>query len=411
MLERRSDGVQGEIVADVRCEARSAEPEPEPKPEPEPEPETELAEADAPAAPEPIVIRPKCSFFTVNYNTSKLINLLIRSIRKYVKSFDYDIWIFDNSDRERLTLDEEWDDVHVIDNTRGQLIDFEKAISEYCNRAYSDIFANFISLKHALSIQYGYQCEGISDNFILCDSDIVLTSDIDFISFGEDVCVGTVIRDGKGIPRIAPFLCYINKGKCISEGISYFSQYRMHGCKNREGKTFHGHDTGSNLYFELQEHGLPLKEIDIFRHCIHFGSYSRNDVYAKHVVQDIDGVARSLGLIGQPKARPAVISVDYRRTGELRAFDALRQKYAVRSSGKRYAVYTCITGGYDGLLEQRKFEHGKFDYICFTDVAGLKSDDWRVVHMPDLADAIGVRDQTRLARFVKTHPHIFLERL
>ena len=57
----------------------------------------------------------------INYNTSALTNALVKSLRKTVRTVSYDIVVFDNSDLEKFTCP---DDVVLIDNSRGSLINF-----------------------------------------------------------------------------------------------------------------------------------------------------------------------------------------------------------------------------------------------------------------------------------------------
>jgi nucleotide sugar dehydrogenase len=66
-------------------------------------------------------------------------------------------------------------------------------------------------------------------------------------------------------------------------------------------------------------------------------------------------------------------------------------------------VYTCITGGYDNLIEPRIMTPG-WDYICFTDNKELKSTRWKVVHINNISKL----DNTRLNRMVKIQYHKFV---
>ena len=66
---------------------------------------------------------------TVHYNTPALVEVLVRSIRKYT---DCKIHIFDNSDSEPFV--KELDGVDVIDNTRGQIFNFERLLEAYPDR-------------------------------------------------------------------------------------------------------------------------------------------------------------------------------------------------------------------------------------------------------------------------------------
>ena len=66
----------------------------------------------------------KYNFVTVNFNTPELVDALIKSIYKNsgVPEKDINIIVFDNSDKRPFVSDK----VTVLDNTKGQIIDFDK---------------------------------------------------------------------------------------------------------------------------------------------------------------------------------------------------------------------------------------------------------------------------------------------
>jgi hypothetical protein len=63
-------------------------------------------------------------------------------------------------------------------------------------------------------------------------------------------------------------------------------------------------------------------------------------------------------------------------------------------------IYTCITGGYDSLLQPEQVYEG-YDYICFTDDASQSWQGvWEIRPIPFSCD-----DKVRLSRFLKLCPH------
>jgi hypothetical protein len=66
----------------------------------------------------------------VHYNTPYLTECLVRSINLFVK--DAKIFIFDNSTEKPFTA--KFDNVTIFDNTKGQIINFDKWLSNYPNR-------------------------------------------------------------------------------------------------------------------------------------------------------------------------------------------------------------------------------------------------------------------------------------
>ena len=360
-------------------------------------------------------IKLKCSFFIVNYNTSKLINLLINSIHKYVKAFDYDIWIFDNSDKEKLALEETCEDVHILDNTKEQLIDYKKAIKKYCNeKDTQDVFKGtnningFVSLRHILALQYGFSLPDISDNMIICDSDIVLKKDIDFIDVNYAL-IGTIRLDGYN-QRMLPYLCYVNKKILKKADVQYFNPLKMRGCKDMFNKTIVKYDTGGSVLEDCALKNLPIKQIIIENYCVHFGGSSREDFqtrFSLNTAFDIDMIEESL-----TKCNEFINAYDYSKmfNKQTELYKQALSKYKVKSTGKKYVVYTCITGNYDSLMEQPFYEHEKFDYVCFTNSPNIKkSNNWKIIDISGIDKIINENDQQKISRFLKTHPHLFFE--
>ena len=74
------------------------------------------------------------------------------------------------------------------------------------------------------------------------------------------------------------------------------------------------------------------------------------------------------------------------------------------SSKSKGVVYTCISGEYDDLIKQTYINHN-FDYVCFTDNQKLlkrkKVGFWQIRPL-----VFTQSDQTRNARWHKTHPHV-----
>lgn len=69
-------------------------------------------------------------------------------------------------------------------------------------------------------------------------------------------------------------------------------------------------------------------------------------------------------------------------------------------------LYTCITGNYDGLIEQSYYEPD-WDYICFTDQEKLLKQkslgNWQIKPLQYTAD-----NSQLTGRWHKIHPHVFL---
>ncbi len=69
----------------------------------------------------------------------------------------------------------------------------------------------------------------------------------------------------------------------------------------------------------------------------------------------------------------------------------------------RIAIYTAIIGDYDTLKLPYPEWSERADFFCFTDRRFKEQGAWRLIR-PDYHNI----DPTRIARFYKTHPHVFL---
>ena len=150
------------------------------------------------------------SFLIINFNTSRLVNALIKSIREFAIGLQYNIVIFDNSDSEKMNLNEETNDIIVVDNTTGQFINFNNLVVKMIK---TDVGKsnNYASFKHAFTIDYCLNnLDCLNRNVILCDSDILLTKQIDFID-DAFIAVGEVKKTWSiSNERLLPMLCYLN---------------------------------------------------------------------------------------------------------------------------------------------------------------------------------------------------------
>ena len=60
----------------------------------------------------------------------------------------------------------------------------------------------------------------------------------------------------------------------------------------------------------------------------------------------------------------------------------IREREKEMKKEPKVVVYTCITGGYDNILEPTVVTPG-VDYICFTDNPNMKSKTWKLVPIPN----------------------------
>lgn len=256
-------------------------------------------------------------FAIVNYNTQKLTDACINSIKKHM--FNPQIFVFDNSDKE--PFNNTHDNVTVFDNTKGQYIDFNKWLSEHPKSKQSNAKVNnWGSAKHCYSIEK--LCELINDNFILMDSDVLLKRDV------TELCDESCIYVGEDYPklvfwyeRVLPYILYINVKMCKEKGIHFYDEKRMHGLCGKEKND--NYDTGSSFYFDCKD--INHRSIKCDDYIVHLkaGSWEKHDnedewlekwayLYKDGVKKDYNITNKPLTPINTPKFQPT-ININYSR--------------------------------------------------------------------------------------------------
>jgi len=199
----------------------------------------------------------------IHYNTPLLTECLIKSINKFTP--DSKIYIFDNSDKYPFIYRQ--DNIVYFDNTKGQIIDFEKWLKNY---QYKD--GKISSAKHCYSIQKIMDI--INEPFILLDSDVLLKKDISDL-FNKDY--GFIGEISSQFKRVYPFICFLNPQVLKGKDIKYFDEKHMLGLDKEHYIRFM-EDTGCSLF--LNKEKIPYKTIRTNDYVIHYGggSYRGNEV-------------------------------------------------------------------------------------------------------------------------------------
>ncbi len=200
----------------------------------------------------------------IHYNTPELTEAAICSLNKTTPGCH--VYLFDNSDSKPFKS-RKLSNVTVIDNTKGQLIDFDALLENYPDRWTSDTEkSNYGSMKHCKSVDY--MMDELKDGFVLMDSDVLLTRNI--CSFVDRSVAVTGVEFGKhGVVLFQPFLCWVNVPMLQDNGIRYFNSEKMWALSNRKPDCWY--DTGAWLHEEVMRHKMPWKFEDIWRYIIHFG--------------------------------------------------------------------------------------------------------------------------------------------
>ena len=237
----------------------------------------------------------------IHFNTPELTEACIMSIRKH--GCDWPVVVFDNSadlivpagtggNPEELLIKarpfkRRMKGVKVINNTKGQVIDFDKFLAEYPDRnSKLGVWKSSVwgSAKHIVTVQKLWEL--IPDGFILVESDILVKSDIRELWQEQYSFVGYVQRNQEGnrfkVPRILPMLCYMNVPLLTKEGARYFDPDRCWGLKADYNDRRNWFDTGACLLDDVLRMRPRLKglHLDINHYVKHYGggSWHQDDV-------------------------------------------------------------------------------------------------------------------------------------
>lgn len=225
----------------------------------------------------------------INYNTPELTEAAIWSLRKHGGQ-DYKVVVFDNSTERPFR--KPMVGVEVIDNTKGQVIDFDKALAKFPqrNRAIGCARGNeFGSVKHMMTVQKLWEL--LPDGFVLMESDILLRKSIDEF-FNPKYSVVAYIqkeqpRNRFHIGRVLPMLCWFNVPKFKAEKVKYFDPKRSWGLKADPNDRTNWYDTGASLLEDILSHRPRLKglHLDINQFVVHYGSGSWMHNFRKEHVE------------------------------------------------------------------------------------------------------------------------------
>ncbi len=312
----------------------------------------------------------KKNIVIIHYNTPLLTECLVRSINLFVK--DAIIYIFDNSDKDPFTA--YFDNVLVLDNTKGEIIDFDKWLDKYPYRNVSHARVNnWASAKHCYSVQ---KCmELIKENFILLDSDVLLKKDISDLYDEKNVFVGNT-EFWRTKRRAIPYVCFINVKQCDKNSVKYFNENRIFGL----AKSGENYDTGASFYEDISSKKLNIRKIDLSDYIVHYKAASWLEDAKKHH--------------------------GYRPRKTCNEWIENNKKYWYKKDmvhGDK-VIYTCITGNYDNLIDPQYITED-FDYVCFTDNTNLKSNIWDIRPLPKEVEELS---QVKKQRYVKINPHLLL---
>jgi len=149
--------------------------------------------------------------------------------------------------------------------------------------------SNYGSLKHTASVQKLWEL--LPDGFILIESDVLLRQDPSPLWQEEYASVGRIQWHQKGnqfdIPRMLPFLCYINVPLLTANGACYYDPKRCWAVagatRNVRGNWY---DTGAAMLEDIMRTKPQLVARNVIRlddYYVHYkgGSWRKNDMKSK----------------------------------------------------------------------------------------------------------------------------------
>lgn len=304
----------------------------------------------------------------INYNTTLLTQCCIKSVNKFTPGCK--IYVFDNSDKEPFV--NIFENVEVIDNTKGQIINWEEWKKRYVgNKKTKGAHNNYASAKHCFTVE---KCiELMNDNFVLLDSDVLIKKDFSDLYNDDYIYVADCkYQIGGKLMRVIPFICFVNVNLCKKKNIHFFNEYYMHGLGNGDGDYW---DTGAYFYNACKNE--KHKEINYSNYVVHFGNASWRNKSTKDWLNKYKCLWENLE----------------NNTIEIKKKEKMNKK----------VVYTCISGNYDTLLEPEFVSEG-FDYVCFTDQP-FTSNVWKIREIPE---ELNYLSNVKRQRNIKINAHKYL---
>ena len=237
----------------------------------------------------------------IHFNTQELTEAAIKSVRKHGGE-DYQIVVFDNS----TTIDypavsgipaRHYDarpftakipGVTVIDNTQGQIIDFQQELAKFPDRTHTHGRVNdWGSDKHMWTVQKRWEL--IPNGFVLLESDVLLKDSINFMFNRNQGVIGYVQQPQPSnrfnIGRLLPLLCWMNVPMLTRCGARYFDPDRSWMLHPDMDDRRNWYDTGAALLEDVRSHmnGLCGMHIDIRLFMVHkqSGSWQSKSVTAQ----------------------------------------------------------------------------------------------------------------------------------
>ena len=202
----------------------------------------------------------------VHFNTPEMTEAAVLSLRRHGGK-NYHVTILDNSDKRPFTV--KMDDVDVIDNTKGQIINFEKELAKFPDRSV-EMGNVFGSAKHMMSVQW-LMDNVLTEQFVLLDSDVLIKAPIDVMWMpGRAACgrvqTWQVSNNPAQIDRFLPMLLYLDVQLLKKGGAKFYDPERCFALQagGRENMN-NWWDTGAALLADIRTHREGMSGCNLSR--------------------------------------------------------------------------------------------------------------------------------------------------
>lgn len=203
----------------------------------------------------------------IHYNTPELTLACVRSLFKTTP--DTQVLLFDNSDKELFRVPSDLEDrIEVIDNTKGDVIDFCKWLDTFKSKAPTN--NAYASAKHCYTVQW--LIDHRMRPFLLMDSDVLIKRDITPMFDGNFAYVGEQklhkSRFGN-LMRVLPYLCFINVPMVKRHGVTFYNPQKMFALSQEYPSA--AYDTGCWFFEDCHCRRVPVRNISFDYYALHFG--------------------------------------------------------------------------------------------------------------------------------------------
>ena len=221
----------------------------------------------------------------IHYNTPELTFAAMQSLWKHTP--EARVAVFDNSDQrpissiqnskfkiqncgqddyELCTMDYE---LSVIDNTRGQVVDWGPWLLKFPNKLPNN--CAWGSAKHTYSVEICL--DRFPDGVLLMDSDVLIKQDVTPLCDPTQAVVAEIGRGSHpqrgGLHRFMPMLCWLNVPMLRQGGVTFFNPEKMWALTDRQPHCWY--DTGAWLLEDVRNAGLPHRTFVLGEYIEHFG--------------------------------------------------------------------------------------------------------------------------------------------